>query len=329
MNDTLHAGRRVDVPDQNARSSTPLMAKIQRYMERHGERQRERDTPLAGLSFALLRAPTAPVAYLYPPSLSLIISGRKRVRVGDEEYVYDRARFLLTAVNLPTVTEVLEASDSVPYIALRMALDVPAVRDFITDPHFPGTVAPRGRALAMGEVSAPMLAAVERLVDIVDDAQALRHLGPLIQREMMYYLLTSAAGRRLREIAVPDSGSYRAAKAIRWIQEHYAGPLRIDDLAAHVGLGVSTLHKHFRDMTAMSPLNYQKHLRLLEAQRLLVTERMEAAAAAWQVGYESASQFNRDYKRLFGDPPMRSVLAIRARVSEKNAPSSWQESAGS
>jgi AraC-like DNA-binding protein len=316
MSDSLPSGPWVDTPDQNAGSSTLLMAKIHRYM--HGKR--EQDTPFAGLSFALLRAPTAPVAYLYPPSLSLIISGKKQVRVGDEEYVYDRTRFLLTAVNLPIVTEVLEASDHVPYIALRMALDVPAVRDFVSDPHFHGTVGRCGRALAMGEVSTGMLAAVERLVDIVDDAHALRHLGPLIQREMMYYILTSAAGTRLREIAVPDSGNYRAAKAIRWIQEHYVRPLRVDDLAARVGLGVSTLHKHFRDMTAMSPLNYQKQLRLLEAQRLLVTERMEASAAALRVGYESASQFNRDYKRMFGDPPIRSALAFRARLSEKYDP---------
>jgi AraC-like DNA-binding protein len=292
------------------RLRTALAEKVRRFVGTPGERE----TPIDGLSFAMLFKPTAPIAYLYPPSLSLIVSGTKKVRLGSDEYVYDSSRFLITSVNLPTVTEVLSASEHSPYVALRMRLDVPLILNFMTNACLSVNQVVRSQPLAMGTTSASLLDAVKRLLDIMDDPQALRHLGPLIQQEIAYYILISSAGGRLREIMIPNTGSYRAAKAIAWIQENFAAALRIEELASHVGLGVSTLHKHFREMTAMSPLHYQKQLRLLEARRLLTVEMMEATMVAVQVGYLSPSQFNREYKRMFGDPPIRSMTAIRARL---------------
>lgn len=283
--------------------------------------QRERDAGLEGVSFAVLDQPTAATAYLYPPSLSLVLSGTKRVRLGTHVHTYDRSSFLLMAVHLPTVTEVLTASAKHPYVALRMRLDMPLIRDFITDADISAGPALHDAPLAIGETTDALLHAVGRLVDLLQQPQDLRHLGPLIQREIAYHVLTSAAGAQLRQMLVPDSGSQRAGRAVAWISQNFSHPLRIDDLAVRVGLGASTLHKHFRQMTSMTPLGYQKHLRLLEARRLLVMEHVEASTAAFRVGYESASQFSREYRRMFGQPPAQDAAALRARLRSEGTSS--------
>lgn len=299
---------------QRAAAAAGLRASLSKRIQAYVAGNGERDTALEGLNFASLHAPTPPVAYLYPPSLSLIVSGKKRVRLGSDDYAYDESTFLLTSVNLPTITEVTGASPRVPYVSLRMTLDVPVVRDFITGAAIATPRHGRGMPLATGATTVPLLQAVDRLLDIVDDAQALAHLGPLIQQEIVYRILTGTAGARLREIMIPDSGSYRAAQALAWIKDNHARRLSMEALASQVGLGVSTLHKHFREMTGMTPLNYQKQLRLLEARRLLVMETADAGTVAARVGYESTSQFSREYRRMFGDPPIRNAADIRTRL---------------
>lgn len=293
-----------------ARLRSSLSARMQAYVGGNSERA----TGLEGLSIASLYAPTPPVAYMYPPSLSLIVSGRKRVRLGDDDYTYDEKNFLLTSVNLPTITEVTDASPGAPYVSLRMTLDVPVVRDFVTRAAITATDAGRGTPLATGPTTVDLLRAVDRLIDIVDDPQALDHLGPLIQQEIVYRILTGSAGARLRDIMIPDSGSYRAAKALAWIRDNYAVQMQVKALASQVGLGVSTLHKHVRQMTGMTPLSYQKQFRLLEARRLLVMDREDAAMVGSRVGYESTSQFSREYRRMFGAPPARNAAEIKARL---------------
>lgn len=277
----------------------------------------ERMTSLPGLSFAKVQTCTIPASYVYEPSLSMIIRGRKRVRLGTTTYVYNESRFLLTAVNLPTVTEVLDATPETPYIALLMRLDLQTARQVMADVDSsgPGDAA-TGFAMATGPATLELFDAVARLIKLIDSPQDLAHVGPLIQREIIYRILVSSAGLCFRETIIAGTQSQRTAKAITWLREHYTQPFRIEELAALAGMGVSTLHHHFRAMTAMSPLQYQKHLRLHEARRILLTEAVDATTAAIRVGYESATQFNREYKRSFGAPPMRDVqssLAARTR----------------
>lgn len=272
----------------------------------------ERATSLPGLSFARVTAPTPPTSYLYDPSISMIIRGRKRVQLGDVTYVYDESRFLLTAVNLPTVTEVLEASRDTPYVSLLMRLDLNAARQMLADVDMGGADAPAGGlAMATGPATIELFDAMRRLVDLLDRPRDLPHLGALIQREIIYRILTSPAGARFRETVLLGTQSQRTAKAIAWLREHFTQRLRIEDLADVAGMGVSTLHHHFRAMASMSPLQYQKHLRLHEARRILLSEDVDAGTAAVRVGYESATQFNREYRRMFGAPPIRDVAPLR------------------
>lgn len=281
----------------------------------------ERATSLPGLSFAKVREPTPPTSYLYDPCISMIIRGRKRVQLGGTTYIYDESRFLLTAVNLPTVTEVLKASPEAPYISLLMRLDLQAARQMIADVDMHGANIPvGGAAMATGPATIELFGAMQRLVELLDKPRDLPHLGALIQREIIYRILTSSAGARFRETVLLGTQSQRTAKAIAWLRENYTQPLRVDDLAEMAGMGVSTLHHHFRAMTSMSPLQYQKHLRLHEARRTLLCENVDAFTAAVRVGYESASQFNREYRRMFGAPPIRDVTPLRtARAAQGQA----------
>jgi AraC-like DNA-binding protein len=242
----------------------------------------------------------------------MIIRGKKRVQLGGTTYIYDESRFLLTAVNLPTVTEVLEASQEAPYISLLMKLDLQAARQMIADVDTREANAPvGGSAMATGPATIELFDVIKRLVDLLDKPKDLPYLGALIQREILYRILTSSAGARFRETILLGTQSQRTAKAIAWLRENYTHPLRIEDLAELAGMGVSTLHHHFRAMTSMSPLQYQKHLRLLEARRILLGENVDAATAAFRVGYESVTQFNREYRRMFGAPPIRDVTPLR------------------
>ncbi len=167
-----------------------------------------------------------------------------------------------------------------------------------------------GRGMATGEVTLPLLAAFQRLIDLLDEPEDIPILAPLIQREILYRLLVGDQGTRLRQIASAGSQSHQIARAIDWLKANYAQPLRIDDLATHVNMSPSTFHHHFRALTAMSPLQYQKWLRLNEARRLMLAERLDATTAAFQVGYESPSQFSREYSRLFGSPPLRDIKSL-------------------
>jgi AraC-like DNA-binding protein len=276
----------------------------------------ERMSSLPGLSFAQVCQPTKPTSYLYEPSLGMIIRGRKRVQLRGTTYIYDESRFLLTAVNLPTVTEVLEASPEASYLSLLMRLDLQMARQVMADVDSQSPATPaKGAAMATGPATVELFDAFARLIRLLDKPQDLIHVGPLIQREILYRILTSSAGRRFRETIMTGTQSQRTARAIAWLRENYTQPLRIDELATLANMGVSTLHHHFRAMTAMSPLQYQKHLRLHEARRILLGEEVDAATAALRVGYESATQFNREYKRIFGAPPMRDINQHRVAES--------------
>ncbi|WP_204326779.1 AraC family transcriptional regulator N-terminal domain-containing protein [Rhizobium lusitanum] len=245
-------------------------------------------------------------------SLAMIVQGSKRVVLGDATYLYDESRFLLTAVNLPTITQVLKATPEEPYISIVLKLDLVAAKQMIADIDLADPEgATAGAGMATGPATVALFSALARLIDLLDTRRDIPILGGLVQRELLYRVLTSPAGARLRQIVRLGTQGNRIARAIDWLRDNYARPLRIEELAEISGMGVSTLHHHFRLLTAMSPLQFQKHLRLHEARRLMLSDELDAGNASLRVGYESATQFNREYRRLFGAPPMRDVKALR------------------
>jgi AraC-like DNA-binding protein len=270
-------------------------------------------TDVPGLLLARRTAPTAPATATYEPSLAVVAQGRKRATLAGTTFIFDESRYLLTSLDLPVICNVIEASDKVPYLCFVLKLEIPVVRELLSREEMQAREAPSDDpAMATGETTAELLDACCRLVDLLDTPQDIPFLSSLIQREIIYRILRGPEGARLRAIATLGDQSHRAAKAIAWVRANYAKPLRLEDLAKIAGMGVSTLHHHFRSLTAMSPLQYQKQLRLHAARERMLIDGLDAASAAFEVGYESASQFNREYSRLFGQPPMRDVRTFRS-----------------
>ena len=272
-----------------------------------------RATDIPGLTLHRRTGPTAPCSMTYEPSVTVIAQGRKRVELGRNVFIYDASRFLLTSVDLPVVSRVIEASEEVPCLALSLKLEMPVVRELLNREEIPVAETPSDNpGMATGRTTVEFLSACCRLVDLLDTPRDIPFLSGLIQREIVYRILQSAEGARLRAIATLGEQSHRTAKAIAWISANYAKPLRVEDLAEVAGMGASTLHHHFRALTAMSPLQYQKLLRLQAARGRMLMDGLDAASAAFEVGYESASQFNREYSRFFGQPPMRDIRTLRS-----------------
>jgi AraC-like DNA-binding protein len=269
-------------------------------------------TAVPGLSMFRRDEPTEPITGMYEPSICLVAQGAKRVLLGDDTYVYDAHHYLITSVHLPTVVQIIEASREKPYLGLRLMLDLREISQLMADSNLPPPRTQQSsRGMATGEVTLPLLTAFQRLIDLLAEEQDIPILAPVIQREIIYRLLVGDQGARLRQIASAGSQSHQIARAIDWLKGNFTQPLRIDDLATQARMSTSTFHHHFRTMTALSPLQYQKQLRLQEARRLMLAERMDAANAAFQVGYESPSQFSREYNRLFGAPPLRDITNLR------------------
>jgi AraC-like DNA-binding protein len=255
----------------------------------------------------------------------VIPQGKKEVRLGPNTFLYDESRFLLTSIDLPIVSRVVEATEDLPCLALALKLDMSTVRDLLSREEIHVPPSPSG-ALAMGtgETTPEFLSACCRLVDLIETPQDIPFLSGLIQREIIYRILQGAEGARLRAIATLGDHSQRTAKAIAWIKANYAKPIRMEELAPIAGMSVSTFHHHFRVLTAMSPLQYQKQLRLQAARGRMLMDGLDAASAAFEVGYESASQFNREYSRFFGQPPMRDVRALRSSDFAPLEPASYR-----
>ena len=276
-------------------------------------------TPVPGLTFYRHDKPTEPAPGLTEPSICLIAQGSKRIHLEDETFDYDAHRYLLASVYLPTMYQVISASPVKPYLGLVLKFDMRELSRLMIDSNLP---APRtrdiDRCMATGEVTLPLLSAFQRLVTLLDEPEDIPILAPMLHREILYRLLIGDQGDRLRQIAASGSRSHQVARAIEWLKTHFAQQLRVDDLAGMANMSASSFHNHFRAMTSLSPLQYQKHLRLQEARRLMLAEDLDATRAAFQVGYESSSQFSREYSRLFGAPPLRDVNNLRqAAVGEE------------
>ena len=270
-------------------------------------------TDIPGLLLSRRTAPTVPASATYEPSLAVVAQGRKRADLGGTTFIFDESRYLLTSLDLPVICNVIEASEEVPYLCFVLKLDMPVVRELLSRGEIPAPEAPSDSpAMVTGATTAELLDACCRLVDLLNTPQDIPFLSGLIQREIIYRILRGSEGARLRAIATLGDQSHRTAKAIAWVRANYAKPLPVEDLAKIAGMGVSTLHHHFRALTAMSPLQYQKQLRLHAARERMLMDGLDAASAAFAVGYESASQFNREYSRFFGQPPMRDIRTLRS-----------------
>jgi AraC-like DNA-binding protein len=303
--------QRITNPEQPS-----LVAQMRKELARkiavHTPQSGAQATAIAGLT--LYRRTEASPCYpaTYEPSLNVFVQGRKRVTLGETTYLCDDSTFLLSSVDVPVVSQIVAASEEVPLLSFLLKLDMAMVREILSQEEFQateGSSLPRG--IAMGKTTVDLLKPCSRLLDLLDTPQDIPFLSGLIQREIVYRLLRGPQGERLRAIATLGDQSNKTTRAVAWLRANYTKPLRLEELAEVARMGISTLHHHFRALTAMSPLQYQKQLRLVAARERMLIEGLDAASAAFEVGYESASQFNREYKRFFGQPPIRDIQARR------------------
>ena len=285
-------------------------------IERHASEDSGQATAIPGLFLLRATAPSEPVHALYAPAVCFAAQGRKRVMLADEAYCYDAAHFLLGAVDLPVVGQVVGATPDAPYLSVRLDIDAAEVGALVAEmdtlalPSVPPSAA-IGRGLSVGRVDVPLRDAVTRLLRLLDRPAHIPLLAPLVTREILVLLLTGECGGDLRRITLGGGPMAGVVEALRHLNADFASPLRVNALAREAHMSVSVFHRHFKAVTALSPLQYQKRLRLQEARRLLLGEEADAATAALQVGYESASQFSREYRRLFGEPPRRDATRLR------------------
>jgi AraC-like DNA-binding protein len=316
----LVAGRLLENRADDSRS--PIASEVGRIIARFADTDGAHDTPIAGLRFHRWSQPTAASCNVLRPVLAFIAQGSKRITLGDEARDCDADQYLLNSFDLPIISEVRRATPQVPFLSLTLDLDLGGIVDLMahTGERLSRDV-PTGRGLAVGRVTAELGDSLVRLVRLLQAPHEIAVLAPLIEREILFRLLVGEHGARLRHLVANDSQSQHIARAIAWLRENYMQPLRVDVLAKIAAMSTSTFHLHFKAVTAMSPLQYQKQLRLHEARRLMLGEAIDAASAAHQVGYESASQFSREYGRLFGAPPRRDLAQLRGRPHEDGTPS--------
>ncbi|EJS9607172.1 AraC family transcriptional regulator [Vibrio parahaemolyticus] len=289
--------------------------KLAKLIERWTGNANQYDTPISGLRFSRWTTPTPPTSYTHNPSICLITQGRKRVLLGEESFIYDANHFLISSVDLPIIANIIEASEEQPYLGLIMELDLTEISQLIVDSELAFTQSKEAqKGIAVGELSESLLDAFVRLAELLDEGQNIKILAPIIKREIFYRLLMSEQGTRLHQIVTAGSHSHQIAKAIDWLKNNFVKPLSVGDLASYTGMSKSSFYTHFRSMTSMTPLQFQKKLRLSEARRLMLTENLDAMAATFKVGYESPSQFSREYSRLFGAPPSKDIKLLRENL---------------
>ncbi|WP_299698092.1 AraC family transcriptional regulator [Hydrocarboniphaga sp.] len=269
-------------------------------------------TGFAPLAISRAGQPSIGMPAVCQPSVCIVVQGRKSARLGEEVFYYDPLNYLVVSVTLPVVGQVIEATPEHPYLCIRINLDAEEIGRMLLElKQQPSAPSAADRGLFVARVGEPLLDAVLRLVRLLDTPADLPVLAPIALREIYYRLLTGELGHRLIDLAESGGNAHRIARAIDWLKQHYAAPLRIEDLAAVVHMSPSALHHRFKAVSGMSPLQFQKQLRLHEARRLMFADGLECAAAGHRVGYESPSQFSREYRRLFGAPPRQEIAKLR------------------
>ena len=289
-----------------------MRVELVRRIAAHHRLQGELITPIPGLTLYRRTERTSCTSSVLEPCIILYAQGEKRVRIGETSFLCDGGHFRLTSVDLPAMSEVVRASKEEPLLGLILKIDMAAVREILSQEEFlTREPAFEAQGMVMGQTPADLLSACCRLLDLLETPKDIPFLSRLLQREILYRVLRGELGGNLRAIATHGEQGNRTAKAVAWLKMNYAKPLRVEDLARVAQMGVSTFHHHFRSLTKMSPLQYQKRMRLHAARMRMMTEGLDAASAAFEVGYESASQFSREYRRAFGQSPIRDVRTLR------------------
>jgi AraC-like DNA-binding protein len=288
---------------------TTELSKLAAAIARRAEIDGAHDTAVDALRLYRTSAPTELAAVVYEPALCVVAQGAKEVVFAGETHRYDPAHALLASVDLPASCRVVEASPSRPCLMARVALDPAVVGELLAGGATDSSSGASVRGLGVAPVEPALLEAVCRLIGTLDTPRDVGAIAPLVLREITYRGLTGPLGPRLRQIVSAGAPAYRIARAIRWLRDNFADPVSVEALAKRVRLSPSAFHLHFKTVTGLSPLQYQKQLRLQEARRLMLGEGLGAAEAAFRVGYESPSQFSREYRRMFGAPPRADVVA--------------------
>jgi AraC-like DNA-binding protein len=299
---------------QADREAQRVYANREELVERIGRAIRADGTiqPLPGLHLYRHSVPLERVNSLVEPSLCVVAQGSKEFLLGENRYRYDPFHYLLVTVDLPYIGQVLEASKERPFLSLRLDLPPTLVSAVMVEAGLASPPSPAEvRAIAVSPVEVDLLDAAVRLIRLLETPATAPVLLPLYTRELVYRLLLGEQGARLRHLTLLGGATTRIARAVERLRHDFDQPLRIEQMARELGMSVSGLHHHFKTVTAMSPLQYQKRLRLLEARRLLLGEDLDATRAAYRVGYQDVSHFNREYKSLFGVPPIRDVHQLR------------------
>lgn len=289
-----------------------LLTTVSRHADAHADANGLATTPIPGLSTIRATAPSDLTYAVSRPLVALVLQGSKHVTMGTTGFAFSAGESLLITADVPTVSQITRASIAAPYYSLVLELDTAVVAELVAEMK-PDPVPDQAR-VRVDQTDAEVADAALRLIRLFDRPASIPVLGGQLLREMHYWLLAGKHGAAIRQLGWPDGHVQRVARAVAILRSEYARPLPVERLAAAAGMSQSAFHQHFRTVTSLSPLQFQKHLRLLEARRLMLSEGRNASNAAFDVGYESVSQFNREYSRMFGQPPVRDVRSARSRA---------------
>ncbi|WP_088014003.1 AraC family transcriptional regulator [Gottfriedia acidiceleris] len=290
------------------------LSELTEIIDRNTSYEGVNETSINSLFFIRESNITDPKYRVYKPSICIVVSGIKKLLLANESFKYGPGNYLVASVDLPVTGQVIEATPNAPYLALKIEFNPSQILEILTDTEIPTNSKENAkRAIFVNELEESILDAVIRLARLIDSPDDIPILAPIFTKEILYRVLRGPNGNILQQIAIEGSTTNRIREVIEQIKTNFYKPLRIEELAEIANMSVSSLHRHFKDVTAMSPLQFQKHLRLQEARLLLLSESSDAAEVAFRVGYESPSQFSREYSRLFGFPPKEDIKRMRAK----------------
>lgn len=291
------------------------LREIASIIARHASKDGFQETPLQRVTLARSSTVTMPMPNVYRPQLCLVVQGKKEVTLGDRVFNYAPGRYGIVTYDLPATGHVIEATPDNPYLCFYLDFDPVMLGDLASRAPARREVPSPPIDKTVSDASEQLLDATLRLLRLLDDTAGQAVLGPLAEQEILYHLLSGPDGPRMRYITASHGRVAQVGHAIAWIAKNFRERFSIAQLAGEVGMSASSLHEHFRSVTALTPLQFQKQLRLQDARSLMLVEGIDAGTAALRVGYESASQFNREYRRHFGDPPARDIARLRTTLN--------------
>ncbi|GFZ83599.1 transcriptional regulator [Paenibacillus marchantiophytorum] len=287
---------------------------LAKIIERYAENDGVYATAIPSLFFIRRSSMSEPSYSVYEPSFCIVAQGAKEVWLAQERFEYNPTEYLVSSVHLPVTAQVIEASQDFPYLGFKLEFTANQILEVLRDFGIRvGAKENTNRGMFVSPIELPLFDAVIRLVRLLDHSEDIPVLAPLFTKEILYRVLKGQNGVMLEQIAIKGSSAHQVKDVIEHITNNYEKSFRVEDLAEKVNMSVSSLHRHFKEVTAMSPIQFQKQLRLQEARRLLLSESTDAADVAFRVGYESASQFSREYSRMFGFPPREDIKRIKAQ----------------